>query len=64
MEGWGHDHGSRHSYKTQGDEKVFVASQWQLIWWKFRKHRLAIIGSVVVIILYTLVLLCEFVSTE
>lgn len=44
------------------DERIFVASQWQLIWWKFRKHRLAIIGSVVIIFLYTIVLFCEFIS--
>ena len=22
---------------VSGDEKIFVASQWQLIWWKFRQ---------------------------
>ncbi len=44
------------------EERYFRASQWQLIWWKFRKHRLAMIGSVVVISLYTLVLFCEFIS--
>lgn len=48
--------------KRKVDERIFVASQWQLIWWKFRKHRLAIIGSVVIIGLYTIVLLCEFIS--
>jgi peptide/nickel transport system permease protein len=32
-----------------GDEpRIFVASQRQLIWWKFRKHRLAMISLVVV----------------
>jgi len=37
--------------KRTEDERLFQASQWQLIWWKFRKHRLAIIGSVVIIFL-------------
>ncbi len=44
------------------DEKLFIASQWQLIWWKFRKHRLAMIGGPVIIFLYFLVVFCEFLS--
>jgi len=44
------------------DERFFQASQWQLIWWKFRRHRLAMIGSVVVIFLYFIVVFCEFLS--
>ena len=26
------------------DEKIFVATQWQLMWWKFRKHKMAIVA--------------------
>jgi len=26
-------------------ETIFVASQWKLIWWRFRKHKLALISS-------------------
>jgi len=48
--------------QTTQDERYFQASQWQLIWWKFRKHKLAMIGGVVVIFLYGLVLFCEFIS--
>ena len=44
------------------EERFFVASQWQLIWWKFRKHKLAMIGGPIVILLYTIVLFCEFIS--
>ena len=25
------------------EERVSVASQWQLMWWRFRKHKLAMI---------------------
>jgi peptide/nickel transport system permease protein len=32
--------------------RVVVASQWQLMWWKFRKHRLAMVSLVVVLVLY------------
>jgi peptide/nickel transport system permease protein len=48
--------------KRAEDERYFQASQWQLIWWKFRKHKLAIIGTVVIAILYFVVVFCEFLS--
>jgi peptide/nickel transport system permease protein len=42
------------------EERVSVASQRQLMWWRFRKHRLAIISSVVVLMLYTVVIFADF----
>jgi len=33
-------------------KRLAVASQWQLLWWAFRKHQLAMIGLVVVVALY------------
>jgi peptide/nickel transport system permease protein len=43
--------GKRRQTRESG-ERVFVASQWQLMWLKFRKHRLAVIGSTIVLVLY------------
>jgi len=43
-------------------DQVFVASQWQLMRWRFRKHRLAMFGTVVVVIFYLLAIFCEFIS--
>ncbi|MXZ24205.1 MAG: ABC transporter permease [Caldilineaceae bacterium SB0665_bin_21] len=43
-------------------EEFFRATQWQLIWWAFRKHRAAMIGLAVLGVLYLLALFCEFVS--
>ena len=37
-----------------------VASQWKLMWWKFRKDKLAIVGGVVVVLFYTIVVFAEF----
>ncbi len=34
------------------EPKVLVASQWRLMWWKFRKHRLAMVSLVIVFTLY------------
>ncbi len=47
---------------TTEEELIFVASQWKLMWWRFRKHRLANVGAVVVIIFYIGAIFCEFLS--
>jgi peptide/nickel transport system permease protein len=43
-------------------DRVFAASQWQLMWMKFIKHKLAIVGSVIVIALYIIVLFHGFIA--
>lgn len=42
------------------DEDFFIAGQWRLMWWRFRKHRVALISAVVVIVFYTLALFADF----
>ncbi|MEZ4710702.1 MAG: ABC transporter permease [Caldilineaceae bacterium] len=44
------------------DEKIFVASYWQLMWWKFRKHRMAMVSAVVIVLLYLVAAFAEFVA--
>ena len=44
------------------EDKVAVATQWQLMWWRFRKHKLAMIGTVTVIIFYTVVVIADFLA--
>ena len=44
------------------DESYYLASQWQLIWRKFRRHRLAMVSLLVIIFLYSLALFAEFYS--
>ena len=44
------------------DVKVEMASQWQLMWWKFRRHRLAMISAVVIIMFYLVALFADFVA--
>jgi peptide/nickel transport system permease protein len=41
---------------------MYVASQWQLMWWKFRKHRLAMPSAIVLILLYLTAVFCEFLA--
>ncbi|MBC7706938.1 MAG: ABC transporter permease [Rhodoferax sp.] len=40
--------------------RLAVASQWQLVWWAFRRHRLAMAGLVVTVILYIIAILPGF----
>ena len=40
--------------------RLAVASQWQLVWWAFRRHRLAMAGLVVTIIMYIIAILPGF----
>jgi len=44
------------------EEKFYVASQWQLMWRKFIKHKLAIFGGTILLIFYILAIFCEFFS--
>src|SRR5690554_6518710 len=44
------------------EDSVFVASQWQLMWWRFRKHKLAMVGSAVLVVFYIVAIFCEFLS--
>ena len=44
------------------EEKIYVASQWKLMWWKFKRHKLAIISGIILILIYLLGIFCEFIS--
>ena len=30
------------------DEREFIASQWKLVWWRFRRHRVALVATVMI----------------
>lgn len=44
------------------EERYYLASQWQLMWQKFRRHKLALIGGIVLIILYLSAIFADFVA--
>ena len=46
----------------EAEERIFVASQWTLMWMHFKRHKLAVIGSVVVIILYAMAIFHGFLA--
>jgi peptide/nickel transport system permease protein len=45
---------------TDVEPRVIVASQWKLMWWKFRKHRLAMVSLVIVVVLYVVAFFAGF----
>jgi peptide/nickel transport system permease protein len=47
---------------AEAETTVFMASQWRLMWWKFKRHKLAMIGGVVVILLYLVAIFAEFLA--
>jgi len=48
--------------RSATESRIFVASQWQLMWWRFRKHKVALASAVVVIGFYTIVLGADFLA--
>ncbi len=47
---------------AEKEEKIYVASYWKLMWWRFLKHRMAVISAVIIVILYGVAAFCEFVA--
>ena len=47
---------------TQGTDQIYSASQWQLMWWRLKKHKLAMIASATLAILYFVVIFADFLA--
>ena len=43
-------------------ERLYTASQWVLIWRKFRRHKLAMIGGAILMVMYVLAFFAPFVA--
>src|SRR5215207_6595527 len=48
--------------KVGSAEQIYVAPQWKLMYWKFRKHRMAVISVFVLALFYLVATFCEFVA--
>ena len=44
---------------TPEQERFYRASQWQIMWWKFRRHRIAVISGVILLLFYGSTLVSE-----
>jgi peptide/nickel transport system permease protein len=43
-------------------ERYYFASQWTLIWWKFRRHKLSMVALPVLVLFYFMAIFCEFLA--
>ena len=48
--------------KEAGREDYYVAGQWRLMWWKFRKHKPAVVAGIILILLYGCAIFADFLS--
>jgi len=48
------------SVSAQEETRIFVASQWQLMYWRFRKHKLAVVCTWILAIMYVVAIFAEF----
>jgi peptide/nickel transport system permease protein len=48
---------------SAAEEKVAVATQLQLTWWRFKKHRVALASGVIVALFYLVALFADFLAT-
>ena len=44
------------------ESAIYGASQWQLIWWRFQKHKMAVAAAWIIFFLYLVAAFCEFLS--
>jgi peptide/nickel transport system permease protein len=46
------------------EDRIAVASNWTLVWWRFRKHRLAVFSAFLLVCFYMVVICPDFFSTQ
>ena len=44
---------------TPEQEDFYLASQWKLMWWKFKRHRVAVVSGVILLLMYGSTLVTE-----
>ena len=47
---------------TPEQEKYYLASQWKLMWWKLKRHRLAVICGVILALNYATIMVSEVIA--
>ncbi len=47
---------------TPEQERYYLASQWQLMWWKLKRHRLAVICGLIVAVMYGSIVISEWIA--
>ena len=47
---------------TAGQERFYQASQWRLMWWRLRRHRVAVVAGFLLLGMYATTLVSEFLA--
>lgn len=47
---------------TPEQERYYMAGQWRLMWWKLKRHKLAVISGIVLLLMYLSILVSEFLA--
>ncbi|MBD9454370.1 ABC transporter permease [Rhizobium sp. RHZ02] len=47
---------------TAAQSRIHLASQKQLMWWKFKQHRLALASGIFLLALYSMIIIVEFIA--
>jgi peptide/nickel transport system permease protein len=47
---------------TPEQERFYRASQWQIMWWKFKRHRIAAVSALILLLFYASTLVSEIVA--
>lgn len=47
---------------TPEQERFYFAPQWKVMWWKFRRHRVAVACGIVLLVMYASILAVEFIA--
>ena len=47
---------------SPAQQRYYSAPQWKLIWWKFRRHRLAVVSAGLLAVLYLIVIFAEILA--
>ncbi len=46
------------------EQRLAVASQRQLVWWRFRRHKMAMVSAAILILMYMVVIFADFLATH
>ncbi|HMF67479.1 MAG TPA: ABC transporter permease [Phyllobacterium sp.] len=47
---------------TDAQAKIHLASQTRLMWWKFKRHKLALVSGIFLLLLYAMIIIAEFLA--
>ncbi len=47
---------------TEEQERYYLASQWRMMWWRFKRHRIAVFSGVVLLVMYLSILVSEILA--